>query len=99
RPSLAVASVANASIPSATGSDAAVTVTHADHSLASLSHQAIGSHVGTVYGTHAVTQPASHGTAGTVTHAFTEPNDHAAATHTAVSIVPAYYALVFIQRM
>jgi hypothetical protein len=72
--------------PSATGSAAAVTLTHADHSLASLSHQAIGSHTGL---THAFTPPAAHGTAGTLTHS----------AHATVPIVPAYYALAFVQRM
>jgi hypothetical protein len=71
-------------------------VTHADHSIASLSHQAIGTHSGL---THAFTPPAGHGTAGTLTHAFTQPDAHAALTHSTVAIVPAYYALAFIQRM
>jgi hypothetical protein len=88
-----------ASRPSATGSEPALTVTHADHSLASLSHQSIGTHLSTVFGTHAFTPPAGHGSAGTVTHSFTEPNDHAISAHSTVAIVPAYYALAYIQRM
>jgi hypothetical protein len=60
-----------------------VTATHADHSLASASHQAIGTHANL---SHAFTPPAGHGTAGTV-------------THSTVQIVPAYFALAFIQRM
>jgi hypothetical protein len=74
---------ATGSRPSITGSDAAVTATHADHSLASASHQAIGTHANL---SHAFTPPAGHGTAGTV-------------THSTVQIVPAYFALAFIQRM
>jgi hypothetical protein len=77
---------ATGSRPSLTGSDPAVTVTHADHSIASLSHQAIGTHSGL---SHAFTPPASHGAAGTLTHS----------AHATVPIVPAYYALAFIQRM
>lgn len=82
-PSGTIASVANASRPTTTGSEPAVTVTHADHSLASLSHQAIGTHANL---SHAFTPPTAHGTAGTV-------------THSTVAIVPAYFALAFIQRM
>jgi hypothetical protein len=73
-----------------------VTATHADHSLASLSHQAIGTHANL---SHAFTPPAGHGTAGTVTHAFTQPDNHTISAHGTVAIVPAYYALAFIQRM
>ena len=42
---------------------------------------------------HAITQPAAHGDAGTVTHSFTPPSDHT------TSIVPAFYALAFIMRV
>ena len=45
---------------------------------------------------HAFTPPAGHGSSGTLTHAFTQPDAHGAMT---VPIVPAYYALAFIQRM
>lgn len=86
----------NASRPSLTGSGAAQTLTHADHSLASQSHQAIGTHANL---SHAYTPPAAHGTAGTVSHSFTQPSAHAALTHSDVAIVPAYFALAFIQRM
>jgi hypothetical protein len=86
RPSGTIASTNAASRPSLTGSAAAATLTHADHSLASLSHQAIGTHGGL---THAFTPPAAHGAAGTVTHS----------AHATVPIVPAYFALAFIQRM
>ncbi len=82
-PSGSIASTNAASRPSATGSEPAVTATHADHSLASLSHQAIGTHANL---SHAFTPPAAHGAAGTL-------------THSTVAIVPAYYALAFIQRM
>jgi hypothetical protein len=82
-PSGTIASTAAASRPSLTGAEPAVTVTHADHSIASLSHQAIGTHTGL---THTFTPPAGHGTAGTL-------------THSTVAIVPAYFALAFIQRM
>jgi hypothetical protein len=107
-PSASAASGANASAPSGTvaaatgsrpsltGTDAAVTVTHADHSIASLSHQAIGTHAGL---THAFTPPAGHGAAGTVTHTVTQADAHAISAHATVPIVPAYYALAFIQRM
>lgn len=85
-----------ASRPSLTGSAAAVTLTHADHSLASLSHQAIGTHANL---THAFTPPADHGSSGTVTHSVTQADAHAISAHGTVAIVPAYYALGFIQRM
>lgn len=52
-----------------------------------------GTHGSATYGTHAVTQPAAHGSAGTVTHSFTAPTAHTG------SIVPAFYALAYIQRM
>jgi hypothetical protein len=87
---------ATGSRPSITGSDAAVTATHADHSIASLSHQAIGTHSGL---THAFTPPAGHGAAGTVTHTVTQADAHAISAHATVPIVPAYFALAFIQRM
>jgi len=82
--------------PSLSGSGPAATITHADHSLASLSHQAIGTHAGL---SHAFTPPASHGSAGTLAHAFTEPSAHTISAHDTVAIVPAYFALAFIQRM
>jgi hypothetical protein len=85
--------------PSLTGAQAAITLTHADHSLASLSHQDIGSHLGSIYGTHAFTPPAGHGTAGTLTHSFTQPSAHTVSSHSTVAIVPAYFALAYIQRM
>jgi uncharacterized protein YjbI with pentapeptide repeats len=99
--SVAAANVAavTASRPSLTGSEAAVTVAHADHSLASLSHASIGTHLGSVYGTHAYSAPAAHGTAGTVTHSFTQPSAHTIDAHGTVGIVPAFFALAFIQRM
>jgi hypothetical protein len=87
---------ATGSRPSTTGSSPAFTLTHADHSLASLAHQAIGTHANL---SHAFTPPAGHGSAGTLTHSFTQPDPHAALTHSTVAIVPAYYALAFIQRM
>jgi hypothetical protein len=95
-PSQALASIANASRPSLTGSDAAITLTHADHSVASLSHQAIGTHSGL---SHAFTPPGDHGSSGTLTHAFTQPDAHTIGAHSTVAIVPAYFALAFIQRM
>lgn len=76
--------------------------------FAAISHTITGvtvTHAGTAYGTHAVTgpsaaalahtvtQPAAHGTAGTVTHSFTPPSDHTG------SIVPAFYSLAFIMRV
>jgi hypothetical protein len=82
--------------PTLSGSQAAVTLAHADHSVASLSHQAIGTHTGL---SHAFTPPASHGTAGTLTHAFTQPSAHTVGSHSTVAIVPAYFALAYIQRM
>jgi uncharacterized protein YjbI with pentapeptide repeats len=97
-PSQALASSLG-SRPSLTGSEPATTLTHADHSLASLSHQDIGSHIGSVYGTHAFTPPAAHGTAGTLTHSFTQPAGHTISSHSTVAIVPAYFALAYIQRM
>ena len=51
-----------------------------------------GTHVGTTYGTHAITQADAHGTAGAVTHSFTAPSDHTS------SIVPAFLAMAFIIR-
>jgi hypothetical protein len=87
------------SVASFSGTAAAITLTHADHSFPSLSHQEIGSHIGTVYGIHAITQPADHGTAGTVTHAFTESSAHSVSAHDTVLSLPSYYALAFIQRM
>ena len=51
-----------------------------------------GTHMGTAYGTHAVTAPTAHGTAGTVTHSFTPPADHTA------SVVPAFVAMAYIIR-
>jgi hypothetical protein len=90
---------ADHSVASFTGSHAANTQTHADHSFPSLSHQAIGTHLGTVYGVHTITQPADHGVAGTLTHSFTQPNVHAISAHDTVSTVPNYFALAFIQKM
>lgn len=90
---------AGVSIPSMTGFHAATTLSHADHSFPSMSHQDIGTHAGTAYGTHAVTPPAAHGAAGTVTHSFGQPNDHVISAHDVVSIVPSFFALAFIQRM
>jgi len=90
---------ADHSVASFSGSHAATTLTHADHSFPSLSHQDIGTHVGTAYGSHAITAPTAHGTAGTVTHAFTQPSDHALSAHDTVSMVPSFFALAFIQRM
>lgn len=87
------------SVPSFSGSAPATTLTHADHSFPSLSHQAIGTHVGTDYGVHTITQPADHGTAGTLTHSFSEPNDHSISAHDTVSNVVPYFALAYIQRM
>jgi len=81
------------------GTQSAVTLTHADHSFPSLSHQAIGTHVGTDYGVHTITQPAAHGAAGTLTHSFSEPNDHVISAHDTVLTLPNYFALAFIQRM
>lgn len=94
-----IASVANASAPTLSHSHAASTLTHADHSFPSLSHQAIGTHKGTDYGVHTFTAPAAHGTAGTLTHSFTQPNDHAISAHDTVLSLPNYFALAFIQRM
>jgi hypothetical protein len=87
------------SVPSFTGTDAALTLTHADHSIASLSHQAIGTHLATDYGVHSITAPPAHGTAGTVTHSFTESSAHSVSAHDSVSQLPNYFALAFIQRM
>lgn len=92
----AIASVNNASNPSGSHTHAAITLTHADHSFPSLSHQAIGTHTGL---SHAVTAPAAHGAAGTLTHSFTQPNDHVISAHDTVLSIPNYYALAFIQRM
>src|SRR5678815_3714038 len=64
--------------------EAAYTLTHADHSFPSLSHQDIGTHVGTVYGVHTITQPADHGVAGTLVHSFNEPDDHVISAHDTV---------------
>lgn len=86
-------------IASITGSHAATMLTHPDHSFPSLSHQAIGTHVGTTYGVHTITQPADHGTAGTLVHSFTQPNVHVLSLHDTVSHLPSYYALAYIQRM
>lgn len=107
---LVTGSAAPGSAPSMTHTHAAITLTHAshptftgaadpDHSVASLTHDQVGTHLGTGYGTHAITQPADHGTAGTVTHSFTQPDVHTISAHDTVSNVPTYYALAFIQRM
>lgn len=90
---------ADHSVASFSGTTPATTFTHNDHSFPSLSHQAIGTHVGTDYGVHTITQPADHGTAGTLTHAFTEPSDHTISVHDTVLSLPNYYALAFIQRI
>jgi hypothetical protein len=82
-------------MPSLTHSHAAVTLTHADHSIASAT-QAIQQHAAF---SHALTAPAAHGTAGTLTHSFTQPNDHSISAHDTVLSLPVYYALAFIQRM
>lgn len=86
-------------IASGTHSHAALTLTHSDHSFPSLSHQAIGTHVGTDYGVHTITPPAAHGAAGTLTHSFSQPSDHVISLHDVVSMVPSFYALAYIQRM
>ena len=99
RPSITGASDANVSMPSLSHTHAAITLTHADHSFPSLSHQNIGTHAGTDYGVHSITAPAAHVTAGTLTHSFTHPSDHTISGHDTQSIVPAFYALAFIQRM
>jgi hypothetical protein len=83
---------------SAPASHAAMTLTHGDHSLASMTHEAAAAH-GTSYGVHTITQPDAHGAAGTVTHSFTQPSDHAVSAHDTVLSLPNYYALAFIQRM
>jgi hypothetical protein len=85
--------------PTFSGTHPATTLTHADHSFPSLSHQAIGTHVGTDYGVHTITPPAAHGTAGTLTHSFGGPSDHTISAHDIASIVPSFFALAFIQRM
>jgi hypothetical protein len=90
---------ADHSLATFSGTQAAQTLTHADHSFPSLTHQAIGTHVGTDYGVHSITQPGAHGVAGTLTHAVTQPNDHTISAHDTVSNVPSYFALAFIQRM
>jgi hypothetical protein len=87
------------SIASFSGSQSATTLTHNDHSFPSLSHQAIGTHFGTDYGVHTITQPAAHGAAGTLTHSFSEPNDHVISPHDTVLSLPNYFALAYIQRM
>lgn len=87
---------ADHSVASFSGTHAATTLTHADHSFPSLSHQAIGTHT---FAAHAITQPADHGTAGTLTHSFSQPDDHAVSAHDTVSNVNPYFALAFIQRM
>jgi hypothetical protein len=72
---------------------AALTVegaSHANISIAGMTHGGVGSHIGTDYGVHSITAPASHGAAGTVTHSFAE---------TSVSQLPTFFALAFIQRM
>jgi hypothetical protein len=89
RPTLAVAAVTG-SMPS---------LTHESHVIGAKTHAAPGSHLGTDYGTHAITAPAAHGTAGTVTHSFTQPSDHSLSSHDTVSMVPSFFALAFIQRM
>lgn len=99
RPSITGASAANASMPSLSHTHAAITLTHADHSFPSLSHQDIGTHVGTDYGVHTVTPPAAHGVAGTLTHSFAQPDNHTISAHDTVSHVPSFFALAFIQRM
>lgn len=90
---------ADHSVPSFTGSDVGQTLTHGDHSFPSLSHQDIGTHKSTDYGVHTITQPADHGTAGTLTHAFTQPNVHTISAHDTVLSIPNYYALAYIQCM
>lgn len=86
-------------VASFSGTEAATTLTHADHSFPSLSHQAIGTHVGTDYGVHTFTAPAAHGAAGTLTHSFSQENDHTISAHDTVLTLPNYYALAFVQRM
>jgi hypothetical protein len=108
RPTLAVASAAG-SASAITGSRptlavAAVTgtmpaLTHESHTIGAKAHGGVGSHLGTDYGVHAITAPAAHGTAGTVTHSFTQPSDHSLSAHDTVSMVPSFFALAFIQRM
>lgn len=90
---------ADHAVASVSGTHAAYTLTHPDHAFPSLSHQDIGTHAGTDYGVHAVTAPAAHGAAGTVTHSFTQPDAHAISAHDTVSMVPSFFALAFIQRM
>ena len=97
--SVAGQTIADHSAASFSGTQAAFTLTHADHSFPSLSHQAIGTHLSTDYGVHAFTAPAAHGTAGTLTHSFTEPSDHTVSAHDSVVTLPTYYALAFIQRV
>ena len=108
RPTLAVASVAG-SAAAITGSRPTLAVaavsgsmpalSHADHSVATLSHGGVGTHAATDYGVHSFTAPPAHGTAGTVTHSFTQPSDHSLSAHDTVSMVPSFFALAFIQRM
>jgi hypothetical protein len=98
-PSQAIASLANASAPSGSHSHASSNIAIPDISFPSLSHQDIGTHVGTDYGVHVITQPADHGVAGTLVHSFTEPSDHSISAHDTVLSLPNYYALAFIQRM
>jgi hypothetical protein len=95
----AAVTVTQPSHPTFSGTNPATTLAHADHSFPSLSHQAIGTHVGTDYGVHTFTAPAAHGAADTLTHAFSQPNDHTVSAHDTVLSLPNYFALAFIQRM
>jgi microcystin-dependent protein len=81
----------NAASPAVSASAHAVTWP----SIAAITHNisvGAGTHMGTAYGHHDITQPSDHGTAGTVTHSFTPPTQHAS------SIVPAFLAMAFIIR-
>lgn len=85
-----VYSMSNASIVT---SLPAHTITHM--AIAALTHNVSaggGTHVGTDSFVHAVSQPAAHGAAGTVSHAFTPPVAHATAN------APAFLALGYLIR-
>jgi hypothetical protein len=84
------------------GSIASHTASHAatpDHSVAALTHAAAGTHSGTTYGVHTITQPADHGAAGTIVHSYSQPNAHTISAHDTVGNVIPYYALAYIMRV
>jgi len=92
----------HAAVTLAHGSIATFTGTHAatpDHNVAAMTHETPGTHAGTTYGVHTITQPADHGSAGTVAHSYSQPSDHTISAHDTIGHALPYYALAFIMRL